>query len=67
MQLIDPQDNLDFATIPVDPFWNLGDDAEPKMHRIHAYPAKFPAFLASKSIDYAQSEGNSCKLVGDIS
>jgi methylase of polypeptide subunit release factors len=66
MQLVDPHDNLDFATIPIDSFWNIGDDAEPKMHRIHAYPAKFPAFLASKSIDYAQSENIPCRVVGDI-
>ena len=66
MQLVDSQDNLDFATIPVDPLWNVGDGAEPKMHRIHAYPAKFPAFLASKSIDYARSENIQCRMVGDI-
>jgi methylase of polypeptide subunit release factors len=66
MQLIDPRDNLDFATIPIDPLWNIGNGAEPKMHRIHAYPAKFPAFLASKSIDYAQSENIICRTVGDI-
>lgn len=66
MQLVDPRDNLDFATIPIDPLWNIGDDAEPKMHRIHAYPAKFPAFLASKSIDYARSENIPCRIVGDV-
>jgi methylase of polypeptide subunit release factors len=66
MQLIDSRDNLDFATIPIDPRWNIGDVAETKMHRIHAYPAKFPAFLASKSIDYARSENIPCHIVGDI-
>jgi methylase of polypeptide subunit release factors len=66
MQLVDPRGDLDFATIPIDPFWNIGDDAEPKMHRIHAYPAKFPAFLASKSIDYARSVNIPCRMVGDI-
>ena len=26
-------------------YWDYGGEREPLMHRIHAYPAKFPAFI----------------------
>ncbi|MCL2799152.1 MAG: class I SAM-dependent methyltransferase [Endomicrobia bacterium] len=36
------------------------------MHNIHAYPAKFPAFIASKVFDYARKENVDVKSVADI-
>jgi hypothetical protein len=59
-----PQTDLD--SIPIDPFWNLGDDKELKMHRIHAYPAKFPAFITSKAIEFAKQSGLKVSCIADI-
>lgn len=59
-------DNLDYDTITVDENWNDCDEAELIMHTIHAYPAKFPAFMASKAFEYAQNEGVNIVRVADI-
>ena len=59
-------DNLDYDTITVDEDWNECDEAELIMHTIHAYPAKFPAFMASKAFEYAQNEGVNIVRVADI-
>lgn len=53
-------------SITVDDEWNFSDDMEYLMHTIHAYPAKFPAFIASKAFDYAQQEGIVVQTVADI-
>ena len=52
--------------ISIDDEWNFSDDTELLMHSIHAYPAKFPAFIASKAFEYAQEEGVATKSVADI-
>ena len=36
------------------------------MHRIHAYPAKFPAFITTKAIQYAESQNIKVDTVADI-
>jgi methylase of polypeptide subunit release factors len=36
------------------------------MHRIHSYPAKFPAFLAERGIHYARDAGVRVRTVGDL-
>ena len=46
--------------------WNYSNSTEMLMHNIHAYPAKFPAFIASKAFDYAQQEGVVIKTVADV-
>jgi len=43
-----------FDSIPIDTFWNTGEEKELKMHRIHAYPAKFPAFITTKALGFAK-------------
>jgi len=53
-------------TVPVDIFWNLGTEREQNMHRIHAYPAKFPAFITTKALNYARRRGQKVKLLADI-
>jgi DNA modification methylase len=58
--------NVDFDSIPLDTYWNVGDERECKMHRIHSYPAKFPAFITTKAIQYAQSIGVNINVVADI-
>lgn len=44
---------FDFDEIKVDEFWNRSSNREARMHTIHNYPAKFPAFIADKAIEYA--------------
>ncbi len=56
----------DFNSIPIEPFWNLSDKKESKIHRIHSYPAKFPAFITTKAIEYAENRGVNVNLVADI-
>ena len=56
----------DFSSVPVDAFWNTPDEKEMKMHRIHAYPAKFPAFITTKALEYAKGEGVSLDTVADV-
>lgn len=58
--------NLNYDTIDVDKKWNDCDDMELTMHTIHAYPAKFPAFMASKAFEYAKNEGVHIDRVADI-
>ena len=58
--------NFDFDSIPIEEFWNTGDVKENKMHRIHAYPAKFPAFITNKAINYAENYGVKVEWVGDM-
>ena len=50
-----------------DVFWNTGDEIEQKMHRIHAYPAKFPAFITTKALEYVEKKDNfNPHKIGDI-
>lgn len=52
--------------VPIDPFWNIGEEKELKMHRIHAYPAKFPAFITTKALGYAKQSGLIVNRMADI-
>jgi methylase of polypeptide subunit release factors len=47
-------------------FWDVPESAEPKIHRIHAYPAKFPAFLTTKALSYARISGVKVERVADV-
>ena len=57
---------VNFCSIPIDPFWNTGDEKELKMHRIHSYPAKFPAFITTKALDYAAKNGIRPNCIADV-
>lgn len=46
--------------------WDFGEEREPKIHRIHAYPAKFPAFLTSKAVKVAKSKGVNVERIADV-
>ncbi len=46
--------------------WNFGDEKEPKIHRIHAYPAKFPAFITQKAVAVAKEGGVDVRCVADV-
>lgn len=57
---------INYDVINIDEDWNDSNEEELIMHTIHAYPAKFPAFIASKAFEYALSEGVEIKTVADI-
>lgn len=54
------------STVVVENKWNYGTDQEFLMHTIHAYPAKFPAFIAQKAFEYAREEGLEVHSVADV-
>ena len=47
-------------------YWDFGDTKEDPIHRIHSYPAKFPAFITSKALQYAEQKGVNVKVVADV-
>lgn len=47
-------------------YWDFGDEREDPIHRIHAYPAKFPAFITTKALRYAAQNGVTVDLVADV-
>lgn len=57
---------LDFSQISVSEQWNFPTQKEELIHRIHSYPAKFPAFITSKAIEYARAKGTKLNTIGDI-
>lgn len=63
---IDDVKKFNFESVPIDPFWNIGDERELKIHHIHAYPAKFPAFIATKALEYANQQNHPIESIADI-
>ena len=57
---------LNFDTIEIQEEWNMPAERERRMHSIHAYPAKFPAFITTKAIHKAEENNKSVKTVADI-
>ncbi len=51
---------------PIDSHWSFGGEPEPLMHRIHAYPAKFPAFITTKAVAYAEENGVNVSRIADV-
>ena len=58
--------NINFNSIPENEYWSIEDEKELKVHKIHAYPAKFPSFVIKKSIEYAQDAGIKLNTIADI-
>lgn len=58
--------HYEISQVQVEEYWNLGDTPELKIHSIHAYPAKFPAFIAIKAIQLAYKSGIEVNTVSDI-
>ncbi|MCY4379918.1 MAG: DNA methyltransferase [Candidatus Dadabacteria bacterium] len=50
----------------MDRIWDFGDSKEYPIHRIHSYPARFPAFITTKALQYAEQNGVEVKTVADI-
>lgn len=57
---------LELDTLPINSNWDGRDVHENLMHRIHAYPAKFPAFITTRAIKYAESKNIKVDTVADI-
>lgn len=51
---------------PLTGHWDRGDMPEPRLHRIHAYPAKFPAFLTGLALSYSAAHGHEVRRVADV-
>ncbi len=66
MQAYNNLNQINFDSIPEDPFWNTGEEREMKMHRIHSYPAKFPAFIATKALEFAKNNGIQIHRIADV-
>jgi DNA modification methylase len=58
--------NTNFDSISINSFWKIGDERESKMHKIHAYPAKFPAFITTKALEYVEKKGANITKIADI-
>ncbi|AMP06514.1 hypothetical protein [Collimonas pratensis] len=56
----------DLSDVPHNATWDTGDERELKMHRIHSYPAKFPAFITSKALEYARRKNVNVEKIADI-
>lgn len=65
---VDPYNysTIDLDSLPINSDWDGRDVSEDLMHRIHAYPAKFPAFITTKAIQYAESKAIHVDTVADI-
>lgn len=46
--------------------WTGADEREARIHRIHAYPARFPAFIVREALDFARERGVIVNRVADI-
>ena len=66
MQPVGDARTLDLNMVPCDEHWNKGSQPDHRMHRIHAYPAKFPAFIATKALDLAKEKGVKVRRVADV-
>jgi len=64
--MISAYDIQNYEQININVEWNNSVNKEKTMHSIHPYPAKFPAFIASKAFDYAINSGVEVKQVADV-
>ena len=46
--------------------WDFGDTREDLIHRIHPYPARFPAFITTKALEYADAQGVEVRSMADV-
>lgn len=58
--------SISFSKVRRDPFWDVCERKEDKMHKIHAYPAKFPAFLTTKAIEFAKLNDLTPHHIADV-
>ena len=46
--------------------WDFGDTRDDLIHRIHPYPARFPAFITTKALNHAEASGVNVRKVADV-
>ena len=46
--------------------WGFAKVSEPLIHRIHSYPARFPAFIVTEALAYAREKGVKVNTVADV-
>ena len=46
--------------------WDFGDTREDLIHRIHPYPARFPAFITTRALEFAKAQGLRVRNVADV-
>jgi methylase of polypeptide subunit release factors len=66
MMHIGKAETFDFEKVKIDKRWNFPQEKELKIHQIHAYPAKFPAFVTTKAIEYAEAAKITVNTIADI-
>ena len=66
MLTLDNLHDTDFDKLKIDEQWNYEYEIEHKMHHIHAYPAKFPAFITRKALQLAADKNFHVNTVADI-
>lgn len=70
IEVVTEQPSTATSAVPQDfaapDYWDFGGEREPLMHRIHAYPAKFPAFITPKAVKYAEAQGVTVNRIADV-
>lgn len=66
MQVINSNTKINLSKVKEDSFWNFGNSKELLLHRIHAYPAKYPYFLIEKAKNYVENKGGKVNLIADV-
>jgi hypothetical protein len=66
MTKINNVQTFNFSDVLIDSYWNFSNENEYKIHQIHAYPAKFPAFVTTNAINYAKDSGLKLNNITDI-
>lgn len=46
--------------------WGFAQKPEPLIHRIHSYPARFPAFIVTEALAYAEEQGVQVNTIADV-
>lgn len=54
------------GSLPESSYWAKGGEIEHRIHRIHAYPAKFPAFITTKALEVSKAMRVKVSYVGDV-
>lgn len=66
MRITENNLNTNFNRLSVSKFWSNEINPELKMHKIHAYPAKFPSLVIAKSLSYAKKNNFKINKIADI-
>ena len=51
---------------PISARWSIEDEPESALHRIHSYPAKFPALITQRALAYAAEQAVHVGTLGDV-